>query len=163
MTEFIHEYSNIHQFASDIESALSLQVLFLCISNLTEVFAVFTITLGYSDFWNYIYGIEKAIYTISNLISFFGLTYFASEVSREDKRLRVIIKDIEFKLSSSKETQDQGNMLHKFIKSKEIIVFSAWGVFDFTRELLLTSTGVFMTYNLLLIQLNTEENDLSFN
>ncbi|GIY58701.1 uncharacterized protein CDAR_416081 [Caerostris darwini] len=163
MTEFIHEYSNIHEFAADIESALSLQVLFLCFSNFTEVFAVFSTTLRYYDYWADIYGIEKAIFTTSNLISFFGITYFASEVSREDKRLRAIIKEIEFKLSSSKETQNQGNILHKFIESKESIVFSAWGVFHFTRELLLTSTGVFMTYNLLVIQLNTEENDLSSN
>ncbi|GBM59821.1 hypothetical protein AVEN_10026-1 [Araneus ventricosus] len=150
---FIAEYTDVHRFACDIESSLSLQVLAICVTNFAELFAIFAIVLRFYPFESTAFIIEKAFISPINFTSLFGIAYFASEVQREDQEVRRALKEIMYISSLSKETWKSGEIMRRFIKSKENIVFSAWRVFNFSRGFLLASAGTIVSYNLLLLQL----------
>ncbi|GBM43285.1 hypothetical protein AVEN_220817-1 [Araneus ventricosus] len=104
--------------------------------------------------------IRSAIIAILNLSSFFAVACFASEVSQENERVRQKMEEIAFELSLSDVTEKQGRILYRFIKLKKKLILSAWGIFSFTSGFLLTSIGVSITYNLLLLQLDIYSGNL---
>ncbi|KAF8777467.1 hypothetical protein HNY73_014324 [Argiope bruennichi] len=130
---FINEYSRIHLFAGIMETAMSLQVFWLCSSTFIEMFSLFSNFLGFHRYGNDIYTIEKVVFNTLNFTSFVSISYFAAEVSRVDEDLRKQVKATAFNLRISKENKEQGELLYRFIKSKEKLVFSAGGVISFTR------------------------------
>ncbi|GFY77561.1 uncharacterized protein TNIN_103551 [Trichonephila inaurata madagascariensis] len=134
---------------------MSSEVLWLCAANFTDLFASLSIALGFYPNSNPIYTTEKVIYTTLDVLSFFATVFFAAEVCRKDQKLRETTKKAAFMLSLSEESSEHGKFLNRFIKSREKIILSAWGVFNFTRSFLLASTAGLISFNLLLIQLDT--------
>ncbi|GFQ88980.1 uncharacterized protein TNCT_34451 [Trichonephila clavata] len=134
---------------------MSSEVLWICAASLTELFAEISIALGFYSHGNHVYTIEKILHTTFDLMSFFSIIFFAAEVGRKDQILRKVVKETAFALSLSDKTEVNGKLLYKLIKSKEEIVLSAWGVFNFTRSFLLASFAGIISFNLLLIQLNS--------
>lgn len=161
---FVRDYNAIHKLAMSAESAFSVPVFWLWSSHFVEIFASFSNLLGFHSNAHLVYIVEKIIITPLNLVSLFSIPYFASEVCREDEKLRKRAKEMSFYLRMSKETEIEksGEFLMRFIKSKEKIMFSALGAFYFTRTFLLTSVGVLITYNLLILQLNVIDEDEIF-
>ncbi|GFS53322.1 uncharacterized protein TNIN_322351 [Trichonephila inaurata madagascariensis] len=133
---------------------MSSEVLWICAASLTDLFAGISVALGFYSYGNHVYTIEKVLYTTFDLMSFFSIIFFAAEVSRKDQILRKMVKETAFWMSLSDETEVNGKLLYKLIKSKEEIVLSAWGVFSFTRSFLLASFAGLISFNLLLIQLD---------
>ncbi|GBN76441.1 hypothetical protein AVEN_170550-1 [Araneus ventricosus] len=130
-------------------------MLFLCSANFSNVFAIFSFALGFSKSPNALLTLSGIVFGTLNFAAFFGTSYSAAEVSREDERIRKRIKSVAFNRYVQKDTKEQGDLLQRFVQSKAEIVLSAGGVMNFSRAFLLTSTGVLITYNLLLVQLNT--------
>ncbi|GBN96950.1 hypothetical protein AVEN_143836-1 [Araneus ventricosus] len=156
----MREYAVIHEFSCSVESAMSLQIFCLCLSNFTQIFIAFSTVLGFHSGGNGMSAVGRAIIAILNLSSFFAVAGFALGVSQEDENTRQKMEEIAFDLSLSEETEKQGKVLYRFINLKKKLIFSAWGVFSFTRGFLLTSIGVLNTYNLLLLQLDTYHGNL---
>ncbi|GFR01026.1 uncharacterized protein TNCT_330361 [Trichonephila clavata] len=154
-TSFLNEYSAIQQFAHLVESTMSPEVLWLCAANFTDLFSSLSNVLGFHSNSNPIYRTEKVIYTSLNLLAFFAIIFFAAEVCRKDQKLRETSKKAAFMLSLSNESREHGKLLYRFIESREEIILSAWGVFNFTRSFLLASTASLISFNLLLVQLDT--------
>ncbi|GBM61919.1 hypothetical protein AVEN_69575-1 [Araneus ventricosus] len=134
---------------------MSLQILFLCCANFSDIFAVVSYALGFSDYPDALVILSVMVFGTLNFVSFFATSYFAAEVSREDEKIRKRIKTVAFNSSVKKDNKVQGDLLQSFLQSKAEIVLSAGGVMNFSRGFLLTSAGVLISYNLLLIQLNT--------
>lgn len=153
---FVRDYNAIHSLAMSAESAFSAAVFWLWSSHFVEIFASFSNLLGFHSSVNPVYIVERIVITSLNLAALFSVPYFASEVCREDEKLRKRARETSFFLRMSKETEIEksGEFLTRFMKSKEKIMFSALGAFYFTRTFLLTSAGVLITYNLLVLQLN---------
>ncbi|GBN75136.1 hypothetical protein AVEN_90700-1 [Araneus ventricosus] len=91
------------------------------------------------------------IFNVLQGISFFAVIFYASQVENEDRKLRYEVKDFAFRI---KETKECSEMLLDFVSSKCHLVLTASGVIQFTKSLLLTSAGILVTYNLLVLQLN---------
>ncbi|GBO00581.1 hypothetical protein AVEN_133641-1 [Araneus ventricosus] len=130
-------------------------MLFLCSANFSDVFAAVSFALGFSKYPDAIVTLKKIIFGTLNFVAFFATSYSAAEVSRKDERIRKRIKSVAFNRYVQKDTKEQGDLLQRFVQSKAEIVLSAGGVMNFSRGFLLTSAGVLITYNLLLVQLNT--------
>ncbi|GBN76444.1 hypothetical protein AVEN_170553-1 [Araneus ventricosus] len=128
-------------------------MLFLCSANFSDVFAIFSFALGFSKHLNALLTLNGIVFGTLNFVAFFATSYFAAEVSREDSMIRKRMKSVAFNLSVSKDTK--GHLLRRFIQSKTGIVLTAVGVMNFSRGFLLTYAGVLVTYNLLMVQLNT--------
>ncbi|GBN59430.1 hypothetical protein AVEN_228425-1 [Araneus ventricosus] len=91
------------------------------------------------------------------IIILFQSAYTAAGVNEKDQNLRKLIKEISFNLRCSDDTKREGKLLLEFIMSKEKLIFLANGIFCFTKSFLLASASVFLSYNLLLLQLDTKE------
>ncbi|GBM71517.1 hypothetical protein AVEN_266882-1 [Araneus ventricosus] len=130
-------------------------MLFLCSANFSDVFAIFSFALGFSKNLNALLTLNGIVFGTLNFVAFFATSHFAAAVSREDSMIRKRMKSVAFNLSVTKDTKGQGELLRRFIQSKTEIVLTAGGVMNFSRGFLLTSAGVLITYNLLLVQLNT--------
>ncbi|KAG8189605.1 hypothetical protein JTE90_018961 [Oedothorax gibbosus] len=150
---FIRNYSRLHCLAMQSESALSTQVLFLVALHFTMVFIQFSKLFRFHPYSASIY-IENSLYPVLNTVSFFAIIYFASEVHRQDGVLRRKAKDVVFRMWLQKGTRKKSEVLRRFINSKRTIVFSACGMFNFERQVLIHSLGILCSYNLLILQLN---------
>ncbi|GBN08691.1 hypothetical protein AVEN_73488-1 [Araneus ventricosus] len=135
---------------------MSLQVFFLTCSYFSDLFSVFSNVLGFYTSHNAVYIAEKFVSTILNFVSFFCLAYIAAGVNEKDQNLRKVIKEISFNLRCSEDTKRDGKMLLEFIRSKEHLIFTSNGIFTFRKGFLVTAASVFLSYNLLLLQLDTK-------
>ncbi|KAG8177794.1 hypothetical protein JTE90_017655 [Oedothorax gibbosus] len=151
--QFLVDYDAIHDMCLLTESALSMQVFWLSSSHFVMVFIQFSKILGFYTYSNSIF-VENTVLAALQCVSFFAVTYFASEVHKQDKVLREIASDLGFRIRLSKGSRDFGDLLEQFLQSKEVVIFSALGIFDFTKGFLLSSTGVLISYNLLILQLD---------
>ncbi|GBN83329.1 hypothetical protein AVEN_250047-1 [Araneus ventricosus] len=134
---------------------MSLPVFLLTCSHFSDFFSVFSYGLGFhqcSDFC----AVSKVASTTLTLSSCFCVAYFASGVYEEDQKLRKAIKEISFSLRCSEGTKRDGKLLLEFIRSKEKLIFTANGLFNFTKSFLLGLASVFLSYNLLLLHLDTK-------
>ncbi|GBM56967.1 hypothetical protein AVEN_224877-1 [Araneus ventricosus] len=156
ISHFCNEYTLIHQFACLTESAMSLQVFFLTCSYFSDLFSLFSNVLGFYTKHNGIFIVAKVVSTTLNFASFICIAYTAAGVNEKDQKLRKGIKEISFKLRCSDDTKRDGKLLLEFITSKEKLIFTANGIFTFTKSLILASASVFLSYNLLLLQLDTK-------
>ncbi|GBN22764.1 hypothetical protein AVEN_182049-1 [Araneus ventricosus] len=152
---FIRHYNIAHGLVSLTESALSLQVFWLMSSHFSVIFSTISKILGFYEHNSVVYNTENYSLTSLQNISFFLIIYFASKVNSEDVEMREAVKNIAFQLSLVKEYKECSDLQLRFIQSKRELVLTAWGVFRFTRNFLFTSAGVLITYNLLILQLNT--------
>ncbi|GBM78271.1 hypothetical protein AVEN_245205-1 [Araneus ventricosus] len=106
---------------------------------------------------NPIFKIDNSVFGLLQSIAFFALTYFASHVSKADEELRKKVKDVAFRLSLQENTRAHSELLVRFMKSKWRLILTAWGVFQFKKSFLFASAGVVITYNLLILQLDTSD------
>ncbi|GBM61922.1 hypothetical protein AVEN_69577-1 [Araneus ventricosus] len=134
---------------------MSLNILFLCCANFSNLFVIVSLILGFNKYPNAGLTLNRIVFGMLSFVAFFAVSYCASEVSREDEKIRKRMKSVVFNLSVKKDTKKQGDLLQRFLQSKAEIVLSAGGVMNFSRGFLLTSSGVLISYNLLLVQLNT--------
>ncbi|GBN39184.1 hypothetical protein AVEN_15524-1 [Araneus ventricosus] len=113
--------------------------------------------LGFDELLlNPIITMDNSVFGSLHSVAFFALPYFASEVSKADEELRDKVKDEFFRLTLRKSTKAGSELLGRFMKAKRHLVLTAWGVFQFKKGFLFASAGVVITYNLLILQLNTE-------
>ncbi|KAG8187385.1 hypothetical protein JTE90_016931 [Oedothorax gibbosus] len=152
VAEFVKNYARIHRLVHKIEGSFSWQILFLTMSNFIELFQLFSVFLGFSVN-QFVYKVELVASCLSSF-SFFSIAIFASQVDSQDKVLRRATKEASFNLRVYEETRARGELLVKFMKSKEALSLSACGMFQLNRSVLFTSFGVLLTYNLLILQLN---------
>ncbi|GBN28591.1 hypothetical protein AVEN_185114-1 [Araneus ventricosus] len=87
-------------------------------------------------------------------VSFFVVIFFAAQVHEEDEELRHEVKDIAFQLKNLKGTEESYEALFLFLESKRPLALTASGLFQFKKNLLLSSAGILITYNLLILQLD---------
>ncbi|GBM97997.1 hypothetical protein AVEN_98533-1 [Araneus ventricosus] len=153
---YVREYSALHELACLIESALSLQIFWIMASHFTVVFSILSKILGFYGYSDPAYNLENSAFTAFQGPSFFVIIFFASKVNSADEKLRRGAKSVAFQLSLKREHKECSELLDRFIQSKERIVLTAWGVFHFTRSFLFTSAGVLISYNLLILQLNAQ-------
>ncbi|GIY58699.1 uncharacterized protein CDAR_416061 [Caerostris darwini] len=152
---FMRNYSVLHELHLMVESALSMEIFWLMASHFIIVFAMLSKVLGFFGYFDLILDIENTIFFFLDTISLFSIIFFASRVNKEDERIRDKVKDIAFHLSLVKETKETSKLLIRYIQSKRHLVLTAWGIFQFKKNFLFTSVGVLITYNLLILQLNT--------
>ncbi|GIY58700.1 uncharacterized protein CDAR_416071 [Caerostris darwini] len=138
-----------------MESTLSLQVFWLMMSHFIVTFSMLSKFLGFFYIDGVIFNLEKTLSDPFKCVSFFSIIYFGSKVREADEEMRDTAKDVAFALSLSKETEEISKILFRFIESKRPLVLTAWGVFQFSKGFLFTSAGVLITYNLLILQMNT--------
>lgn len=155
--DFLRKYDSICGLFSHTEKALSLEVFCLFSIHFTVLFGVFAKVLGVNSYSGPVYNIVSTTFDVLHFFSFFAITFFASSVHRQDKALRDKSKDIAFRLSLSKDTEEYGELLSKFMESKQNLIFTAWSTFKFTRSFLFSSLGMLITYNLLILQLNGKD------
>ncbi|GBN98818.1 hypothetical protein AVEN_6704-1 [Araneus ventricosus] len=105
---------------------------------------------------NGVYIAPKVLSKILNFVTFFSIAYAASCVYEKDQKLRKAIMEISFSLRCAEDTKRDGKLLLEFIRSKEQLIFTANGIFTFTKSFLLAAASVFLSYNLLLLQLDTK-------
>ncbi|GBO17162.1 hypothetical protein AVEN_275268-1 [Araneus ventricosus] len=139
---------------------MSFQVYCLCSSNFADIFTALLTVLGFYPHGDKFYVALKVISVVLNFTSFFAIAAFALGVSQENEKVRRKLEEIAFVLCATDETKKQGELFYRFIKLKKKLILSAWGVFSFSIGFLLTSTGVLITYNLLLLQLDTYRGNL---
>ncbi|KAG8186463.1 hypothetical protein JTE90_009222 [Oedothorax gibbosus] len=151
---FIKNYEELYDLAVLSEAALSSQVFWLCSSHFVLLFRLFS-KLWLTDTYIPVTLVKDSVLPTLESLCFFAIAYFASEVNYCDLAVRDRAKDVAFRLELAKETKECGKVLSKFLKSKKVLMFSGWGMFDFTRGFLLASSGVLLSYNLLILQLNT--------
>ncbi|KAG8187383.1 hypothetical protein JTE90_016929 [Oedothorax gibbosus] len=154
IADFMKNYDRIHRLVHKFEKSFSWQVLFLVTSNFIELFKLFSEFFGF-NVSQYVYKVDIIISSSLSSLSFFSIAIFASEVDSQDRDLRRVTKEVSFNLSVVEETRASGELLAKFMKSKEGLTLSACGLFQFTKSFLLASFGVLLTYNLLILQVNT--------
>ncbi|GBL78162.1 hypothetical protein AVEN_42744-1 [Araneus ventricosus] len=118
------------------------------------VFGLLSMILGFNNnHWRELVFLENTMFGSLQSISFFAVTYFASNVGEEDEVLRAKVKDFAYQLSLTKNTYGASKLLSRFIESKRRLFLTALGVFKFTKSLCFTSAGVVITYNLLILTL----------
>ncbi|GBN08696.1 hypothetical protein AVEN_73492-1 [Araneus ventricosus] len=135
---------------------MSVQVFFLISSHFSDLFPVFSHVLGFYTMSNSVYVAQKVVFTILNFVTFFCIAYAASGVYEKDQKFRKAIMEISFSLRCAEDTKRDGKLLLEFIRSKEQLIFTANGIFTFTKSFLLAAASVFLSYNLLLLQLDTK-------
>ncbi|GBN00744.1 hypothetical protein AVEN_53853-1 [Araneus ventricosus] len=82
--------------------------------------------------------------------------YSAAETYEKYKKLKKRAKEISFTLRCLEDTKDDGKLLLKFIRSKEKLICTTSGIFTLTKSFLPAAASVFITFNLLLLQLDTK-------
>lgn len=151
---FINNYGDAYHLAVLSESALSAQVFWLCSSHFLLLFRLFSKLLFVYTYIP-ITLVNDSVVPVLQSLCFFAISYSASEVSCQDGVVRERAEDAAFRMELAKDTKDCGEILAKFVRSKKPLIFSACGMFDFTKGFLLASSGVLISYNLLILQLNT--------
>lgn len=151
---FINNYGDMYQLAGLSESALSTQVFWLCSSHFLLLFRLFSKLLFVYTYIP-ITLVNDSVVPVLQSLCFFAISYSASEVSHQDGVVRERAEDAAFRMELAKDTKDCGEILAKFVRSRKPLIFSACGMFDFTKGFLLASSGVLISYNLLILQLNT--------
>ncbi|GBN28586.1 hypothetical protein AVEN_185110-1 [Araneus ventricosus] len=151
---FIRDYNFLHKTILLAESALSLQIFWLISSLFTSLFVLFSATLRFNSSSSLIVDLEYIIFAALQGISFFVVIFFAAQVNEEDEELRHEVKDIAFQLKQWKRTEKSYETLFLFLESKRPLALTASGLFQFKKNLLLTSAGILITYNLLMLQLD---------
>ncbi|GBO00108.1 hypothetical protein AVEN_265419-1 [Araneus ventricosus] len=135
---------------------MSLQVFFLTCLCFSDIFAVFSNILGFYRIFSSVHIAGNVASVTLSFSSFFCMAYSAGGVYEKDQKLRKTIKEISFSLRCSEGTKRDGKLLLEFIRSREKLIFTGNGVFAFTKSFLLSSAGVLISYNLLLLQLETK-------
>lgn len=154
VANFMRSYGRVHTFVLRIEESLSFQILFLSASNFFELFSLFSRILGFTPV-RQIYQVGNFVSSFLSSLSFLVIAVFASRVDTQDGVLRRVSKMAAFNLSLSKNTQPCGELLTRFMESRERLTLTAFGLFQFTRSFLLGSSGVLLTYNLLIVQIDS--------
>ncbi|GIY58698.1 uncharacterized protein CDAR_416051 [Caerostris darwini] len=152
---FIRNYNKLHGLAVMTESALSVEIFWLMASHFTIVFGMLSKVLGFFGYIDIILDLENSVFATIDCISFFAIIFFASRIHREDEKVRDQVREVIFQLSLAKDSTESSKLLLRFIQSKRQLVLTAGGIFEFTKSFLFTSAGVLITYNLLILQLNT--------
>lgn len=156
VTSFVCSYQKIHQLVVLTEQAMSTQVFFVIASQFTLTFSYLAICLGMYIERNPVFYFEHNAFNSLQSLLFFTIAVLASKVKEEDEGVRIKVKEMALQLSFSKDTLDYGNTLFRFIDSKAPLVLTAWGIFKFTKSFLFQSVGALITYNLLLLQLDSK-------
>lgn len=121
-------------------------------SNFFELFMQFSLL-----FETYTYSLtsmlRSSVFPVIEGVSYFAIFYFASKVQQKDTKLRNRVKDIAFRLQLSELNKSYGYIFTEFIYSRRIIIFTACGMFDLSKRVLLASTGILISFNLLILQL----------
>ncbi|GBN77677.1 hypothetical protein AVEN_161884-1 [Araneus ventricosus] len=151
---FIRDYSFLHKIILLAESALSSQIFWLLSSLFTSLFVLFSATLRFNSSSPLIADLEYIIFAALQGISFFVVILFAAQVNEEDEELRHEVKDVTFQLKRWIRTEENYEALLLFLESKRPLALTASGLFQFKKNLLLTSAGILITYNLLILQLD---------
>lgn len=153
VVDFIKHYEIINALVTHTESALSMQMFCLTTNYFFYVFLLFSKYLG-----SYSYSptaiLKSSASNVVHAASYFGIIYFASRVHQQDSRLKERVENIAFQLQLSKVSKTDGYILKEFICSRRPLIFTACGMFNFTKDFLLASTGILITYNLLFLQLD---------
>lgn len=132
-----------------------MQVFWLTASHFVMVFIQFSRVLGFYTYSGSVF-VENSVLAGLQCASFFGVTYFAAGVHERDMAVRRAAEDCAFRLTAKGQgPRELGDLLERFLQSKGVVIFSALGIFDFTKGFLLSSTGVLISYNLLILQLDT--------
>ncbi|GBN00739.1 hypothetical protein AVEN_53849-1 [Araneus ventricosus] len=103
---------------------------------------------------NGVYIVVKVVYFTLSLGYFILIAYSAASVYEKDQNLRKRVKEISFTLRCLEDTERDGKLLLEFIRSKEKLIFTGSGIFTLTKSFLLAAGSVFISFNLLLLQLD---------
>lgn len=153
--KFINFYETIHNMATSIESALSLELLFLTLFQYTLVYTV--VSDFYEQETDILMYIEKMSFRNIPVLFFIVMVFYESEVNYQDIRLRKNVRGLVFRMTTVENNAKCADVLSRFMDSKDEIAFSAWGMFRFTRTFILTSLSVLITYSILILQLDTAD------
>lgn len=157
VASFVCSYQKIQQLVVITEQAMSTQVFFVIASQFTLTFSYLAICLGIYIEQNPVFYFENNAFNSLQSLLFFTITVLASKVKENDEEVRIKAKEMALQLSLSKDTLEYGNTLLRFVDSKAPLVLTAWGIFKFTKSFLFQSVGALITYNLLLLQLDSKE------
>lgn len=149
---FVNSYGRIHNLATLTESALSMQIFWLNSANFFILFIHFSRFLGMYTYRPSL-AVQSTWFPFLQGWFYFSIIYCASKVHQQDLNLRKLVLNVIFQLRISEPNQECRRLLTDLIKSRKILIFSAFGMFDFTKGFLLTSLGVLISYNLLFLQL----------
>ncbi|GFS78463.1 uncharacterized protein NPIL_555861 [Nephila pilipes] len=131
-----------------VEKAMSVCVFFVVALNLSLSFTSFAYSLGYYDMST---SASSGVLSwfLSNQISFMFIVWSASNVVHESKKLKttfqLVLNDLEL--------NEQTSML--FLQKVSIfdsVSLTGWNMFEFSKGLILSATGVILTYGLLVLQ-----------
>ncbi|GBM62055.1 hypothetical protein AVEN_144277-1 [Araneus ventricosus] len=136
---------------------MSLQIFFLICSNFSDILSIFSKVLGFYSSLDSVYIVVKVVYDTLNCGSFILTAYSAAGVYEKEKKLRKREKDISFTLRCLDDIKENGKLLLKFITPKEKFICTASEIFTSTKSVLLAAASVFISFNLLLLQLDREE------
>ncbi|GBO14322.1 hypothetical protein AVEN_168689-1 [Araneus ventricosus] len=141
---FIRDYSFLHKIILLAESALSLQIFWLLSSLFTSLFVLFSANLRFNSSSPLIADLEYIIFAALQGISFFVVILFVAQVNEEDEELRHEVKDVTFQLKRWIRTEESYEALLLFLESKRPLALTASGLFQFKKNLLLTSALEFL-------------------
>ncbi|KAG8190190.1 hypothetical protein JTE90_011914 [Oedothorax gibbosus] len=156
VSDFICCYQKIHQLTMLTEQALSTQVFFNLASQFALTFSYLALWLGMYTERDPVFNFESNAFKALQSMSFFVVTVVASRVKQSDQAVRIKVKELAYQLRLSSNTIEYGNSLQMFMDSKEPLILTAWGIFKFTQSSFFNTIGILITYNLLLLQLESK-------
>lgn len=154
--EFINTYTKIYKMATSVESAISLEMLFMTSYQYSKMYLIISNLYEETSEIDDILKMDLNIQYLQNCLYTLSL-FVAADIHARDSSLKSKIKDVAFRMSFSRGTLVYSDVLTRFVDSKEIITFTAWKMFSFTRTFIITSTGVFLTYSILILQIPGSE------
>ncbi|GFY73136.1 uncharacterized protein TNIN_196161 [Trichonephila inaurata madagascariensis] len=131
-----------------LENAMSICVFFVVALNLALSFTSFAYSLGYYDMST---SASSGVLSwfLSNQISFIFIVWTASSVVNESKKLKITFQLVLINL----ELSDQISILFlQKVNMFDSISLTGWKMFEFSKGLILSATGVILTYGLLVLQ-----------
>ncbi|GFW11349.1 uncharacterized protein TNCV_3808691 [Trichonephila clavipes] len=154
---FVDHYKHITDISNSFEKAMSLPVFIIIIGDCLGMFYGF---LKYEDtkrsmefyFVNYRFAI--LFLALRSLVSFLCVAFAAASVYESSQDVKKIQEKLTERLLASRQKIDnQEFFLLLLAQSNPPTVLSAWGFFNFKRNLVISVFGIVLTYSLLMIQI----------
>ncbi|GFQ76082.1 uncharacterized protein TNCT_674501 [Trichonephila clavata] len=154
---YVNSYKHITHISDSFEKAMSLPVFIIIIGDCLGMFYGF---LKYEDtkrsieFYDVNYRFAILFLALRSLVSFLCVAFAASRVYESSKNAKKVQEKLnERLLASGQKVENQELFLLLLAQSNPPIVLSAWGFFNFKRNLVISVFGFILTYSLLMIQI----------
>ncbi|GFY58090.1 uncharacterized protein TNIN_368791 [Trichonephila inaurata madagascariensis] len=154
---YVDFYKHVTEISNSFEKVMSLPVFLIIIGDCLGMFYGF---LKYEDtkrsmeFYDVNYRFAILFLALRSLVSFLCVAFAAASVYESSKDVKKIQEKLtESLLASGEKIDNQQLFLLLLAQSNPPTVLSAWGFFNFKRNLVISVFGIVLTYSLLMIQI----------